>query len=114
MRNFLGTILVAASLSFAAGAAHANNYQRPAGYDPQSQTWLQEWDQWVDQFGEQFEDWIDGLLGIPDFDGGSSGGGGGGGGGTLAAPEIDPSGALAALTLLAGSLSVLRGRRAKK
>jgi hypothetical protein len=30
------------------------------------------------------------------------------------APEIDPSSALAGLTLLAGGLAVLRGRRSKK
>jgi hypothetical protein len=30
------------------------------------------------------------------------------------APEIDPASAMAALTLLAGSLAVLRGRLAKK
>jgi hypothetical protein len=30
------------------------------------------------------------------------------------APEIDPSGAIAGLTLLAGGLAVLRGRRAGK
>lgn len=31
-----------------------------------------------------------------------------------AAPEIDPAGAMAGLTLLAGGLAVLRGRRSKK
>jgi hypothetical protein len=31
-----------------------------------------------------------------------------------AAPEIDPTGAMAGLTLLAGGLAVLRGRRSKK
>jgi len=31
-----------------------------------------------------------------------------------AAPEIDPAGAASALTLLAGGLAVLRGRREKK
>lgn len=30
------------------------------------------------------------------------------------APEIDPSGAMAGLTLLAGGLAVLRGRRPRK
>jgi hypothetical protein len=33
---------------------------------------------------------------------------------SISAPEIDPAGALAALTLLAGSLAVLRGRRGRK
>lgn len=32
----------------------------------------------------------------------------------MTAPEVDPAGALTALTLLAGSLAVLRGRTAKK
>ena len=32
----------------------------------------------------------------------------------VSAPEIDPGGAFAALTLLAGSLAVLRGRRGGK
>jgi hypothetical protein len=36
---------------------------------------------------------------------------GGGGGGTVTAPEIDPTSAIAALTLLAGGLAVLRGGR---
>lgn len=35
-------------------------------------------------------------------------------GGAVAAPEIDPSGAMAGLSLLAGGLAVLRGRRSKK
>ncbi len=38
----------------------------------------------------------------------------GGQGGTTQAPEIDPSSAMAGLTLLAGGLAVLRGRRFKK
>jgi hypothetical protein len=33
--------------------------------------------------------------------------------GTLAAPEIDPASAISALTLLAGGLAVIRGRRTK-
>ncbi len=32
---------------------------------------------------------------------------------TVAAPEIDPGSAMAGLTLMAGGLAVLRGRRAK-
>jgi len=32
---------------------------------------------------------------------------------TIAAPEIDPAGAFGALTLLAGGLAVIRGRRTK-
>jgi hypothetical protein len=33
--------------------------------------------------------------------------------GVIAAPEMDPTSAIAALTLMLGSLAVLRGRRAK-
>jgi hypothetical protein len=42
--------------------------------------------------------------------GGSSGGGSSGGGGGMSAPEIDPASAASGLTLLLGSLLVLRGR----
>lgn len=108
MRKSLGAFLVALVLSIPVTAAHAGNYQRPGGFQPNDPTWLQQWDQWVDQFGQQFETWTDGLLGIP------STGGQGGGSGLVAAPELDPAGALAALTLLAGGLAVLRGRRAGK
>jgi hypothetical protein len=31
----------------------------------------------------------------------------------MAAPEIDPAGAMSAFTLLAGGLAVLRGRRSR-
>lgn len=34
-------------------------------------------------------------------------------GGVITAPEIDPASTIAALTLMLGSLAVLRGRRAK-
>jgi hypothetical protein len=34
-------------------------------------------------------------------------------GGTTSAPEIDPASAISALTLLAGGLAVIRGRRRK-
>jgi LPXTG-motif cell wall-anchored protein len=32
----------------------------------------------------------------------------------MSTPEIDPAGAMAGFTLLAGGLAVLRGRRSKK
>jgi hypothetical protein len=35
------------------------------------------------------------------------------GGGPVAAPEIDPASAMSALTLLAGGLAVVRGRKSK-
>jgi hypothetical protein len=45
---------------------------------------------------------------------GGSWSGSGGGGGQIAAPEIDPSSAVSALTLLLGGLVVLRGRFRKQ
>jgi|SRR6185437_6291408 len=109
MQKSLWAFLLALAICASSTAAYAGNSNGTLGFQPQNQTWLQEWDQWVDQFGEQFETWIDGLLGIPDVDSG----GGGGGGGSVAAPEMDPAGMLGALTLLAGGLVVIRGRRAK-
>jgi hypothetical protein len=49
------------------------------------------------------------ILSLGETTSASSGGGGGGG---LMAPEIDPASAASALTLLMGSLAVLRGYRA--
>jgi hypothetical protein len=52
-----------------------------------------------------------GYFAPPSFWGG---GGNGGPRGNIAAPEIDPSSAVTALTLLAGGLIVLRGRLRKQ
>jgi hypothetical protein len=41
-------------------------------------------------------------------------GNGGHGGSPVAAPEIDPASAFSALTLLAGGLAAIRGRKSKK
>lgn len=112
MRKSLGTFLAALVLSVSAATAHAQTYQQPAGFEPNNPTWLQQWDNWIDQFGQEFAQWIDGLLGIPYGAPGSSGGNGGSG--SVAAPEFDSAEALAALTLLSGGLAVLRGRRAKR
>jgi hypothetical protein len=109
MRKSLGIFVAALVLSVSAATAHAETYQRPAGFEPNNPTWLQEWNEWIDQFGQEFAQWIDSLLGIP-----YSGQGGNGGNGSVAAPEFDPAEALAALTLLSGGLAVLRGRRAKR
>jgi hypothetical protein len=49
-----------------------------------------------------------------DWNGGGNGGGDNGRGQHFAAPEIDPSSAVSALTLLAGGLVVLRGRFRKQ
>lgn len=37
-----------------------------------------------------------------------------GGGGTLAAPELDPTSSIAALTLAAGSIAIMVGRRVRR
>jgi hypothetical protein len=109
MRRSLGAILVALVLCVSIPAARAGGANQPSGFQPNNPTWLQAWDQWADQLGDQVEDLLDSAFGIPDVD--SSGGNGGGGSGAVAAPEIDPVSALAALTLLAGGLAVIRGRR---
>jgi hypothetical protein len=111
MRKFLGTLV----LSLAAmTAAYANPPGPPPGGWTQPKTgWtqseLQALDNWLDQFGEQFEDWFydtwGSVLGVSDPDSGH---------GTVAAPEFDPAAALAALSLLSGGLAVLRGRRSKR
>ena len=106
MQKSLWAFLLVLAISASSTAAHAGT-SPPPGFQPQNQTWLQEWDQWADQFGDQFETWVDNLFGISDVDSG------GGGGGSLAAPEMDPAGMLAALTLLAGGLAIIRGRRAR-
>lgn len=116
MRKLLAVLALSIS---ATAVAFANPSPQPSAPDgltqPRAgwtQTQLQAIDNWVDQFGEQFEDWFYDVwgprLGISDPDSGQSGGG------TVTAPEFDPASALAALTLLTGGLAVLRGRRAKR
>lgn len=117
MRKLLGVLVLSLSATVVAYAnppapSQPNNsgWTQPQGSWSQSD--LQALDKWLDQFGEQFEDWWwstwGAVLGIADPDSGQ------GGGGTAVAPEFDPAGALAALTLLSGGLAVLRGRRARK
>jgi hypothetical protein len=105
MRKALGILALSVS-ALMVGSVHAA--EKPIGLQRNNLTWLQSWDQWADQYGEQFETWIDGVLGVPDVDGNT------GGSGPVAAPELDPAGAMAAVTLLAGGLAVLRGRCARK
>jgi hypothetical protein len=58
---------------------------------------------------------LSGVISIAVYAPPSWGGHGGSGGpGHMTAPEIDPSSAIAALTLLLGSVTVLRSRVAKK
>ncbi len=98
MRKFLGIL----ALSLGATVAYANTTSPPP-----SQSWIQQTDNWLDQFGEQVEDWYWYCVNTADPDQGQSTG-------PVAAPELDPAGAMVALTLLAGGLAVARGRRAPK
>jgi hypothetical protein len=109
MPKSLWSFLLVLAIAVSSSTALADTSSPPAGFEPNNQTWLQQWDQWIDQFGEQIETWTDDVLGISDVDSGSSTGGGG----SVAAPEMDPAGILGAFTLLAGGLAVIRGRRAK-
>lgn len=103
---------IAALVLTVSTVAQAGTYQQPAGFQPDSATWVQQWDNWIDQLGQDFAQWLDGLLGIPYSSPGSAGGQGGSG--AVAAPEFDPASAMAALTLLSGGLAVLRGRRSRR
>jgi hypothetical protein len=124
MRKFLG--ILALSIG-AATTAYANpSPPRQLDHSAQVSTGLGSWlssqprsslqalDNYLDQFGgwlgswgQQLDSWVDHSLGESDDDASQ-------GSGPLAAPEFDPAGAMAALTLLAGGLAVLRGRRAPK
>lgn len=115
MRKFLGVL----ALSIAATAvAYAGppSPPPPGGWTQPKTGWtqseLQAIDNWLDQFGEKFEDWWyatwGAKLGITDPDEGS------GSSHPASAPELDPAAALAALTLLAGGLAAVRGRRSKQ
>jgi hypothetical protein len=57
---------------------------------------------------------LSGVVSVAVYAPPSWGWGGSGGPGHMMAPEIDPSSAVAALTLLLGSVMVLRSRVAKK
>lgn len=54
------------------------------------------------------------VVFVPPTWGGGGDGGGNPGSGHMTAPEIDPSSALTAMTLLLGGVTVLRARVAKK
>lgn len=112
MRKSSGTFIAALVLSVSAAVVHAGTYPQPSGFQPNNPTWLQAWDNWADQLGQELAQWLDGLLGIPYSAPGGSGGQGSPG--TVAAPEFDPASATAALTLLSGGLAVLRGRRSRR
>ncbi|HEV2268381.1 MAG TPA: hypothetical protein VGR92_02885 [Steroidobacteraceae bacterium] len=111
MRKLLAVLALSVSATAVAYASPVVTTQPQGGW---SQSDLQAIDNWLDQFGEQFEDWFYATwgpaFGITDPDSAHSGSGGG----TVAAPEFDPAEALAALTLLSGGLAVLRGRRSKR
>jgi hypothetical protein len=106
VRKFL--VVLALSLSTTA-VAYANPASPPQPNGGSAPGWQLAIDNWLDQRGEQFEDWWyttwGPKVGLSDPDAGGSG--------VVAAPEFDPAGMMAALTLLAGGLAVVRGRRAK-
>lgn len=119
MRKLLAVL--ALSISATAYASPSQSSDTSTGTQTQitwTQSELQALDTWLDQFGEQFEDWFystwGAILGITDPDSGQTNGNPSGGGTFAAAPEFDPASALAALTLLSGGLAVLRGRRSKR
>jgi hypothetical protein len=117
MRKLLGVLALSIS---ATAVAYANpppaaQPQAPGGWTQPQGGWtqgdLQALDNWLDQFGERFENWFyatwGSILGITDPDAGQ-------GGGAVSAPEFDPAEMIAALTLLSGGLAVLRGRGIRK
>lgn len=118
MRKLLGILALSISATAIAYASPAPQPSDTLGGTQTQISWsqsdLQALDNWLDQFGDKFEDWFYAtwgqILGITDPDSGHSTTGGG----TVAAPELDPASALAALTLLSGGLAVLRGRRSKR
>ena len=105
MGKFLGVL----ALTLCTTVAYANTAQLTN--QPVSTSTLQQWDNWADQLGQQFEDWFWTATGYTDPDQGSISTTGSG---PVSAPEFDPAAATAALTLLAGGLAALRGRRTKK
>ena len=95
MRKFLAILVLSVS---AIAAAHANpDHSSHGGRGWTSSQW-QSWENWL----EQFDNWFDQD---PHHQGP---------GGPVAAPEFGPAGAIVGLSLLAGGLAVVRGKRAKK
>ena len=113
MRKLLGIIVLSLS-AMAVAHAHQNSNPPPQNFGGSQWSWAQSgaWTQtqwqslenWASQFGNQFESWIEDQD--PYHQGPGSG--------PVAAPELDPASAFAALTLLAGGLAVVRGRRGSK
>ncbi len=111
MHKLIG--ILALSLTATVAYAHTPSTSQDNG-DGRSQhnSQLQSWDNYLDQmsghlnpYWQRADAWLDQALDESDnhSDDGS---------GPVAAPEFDPADAIAALTLLAGGLAVLRGRRA--
>lgn len=114
MRKILAVLALSIS---ATGVAAAHPTDISTHHHGWTRSELRALDKWLDRFGDSFEDWFYAswgpTLGITDPDSGHSESSGSRGG-TVAAPELDPAAALAALTLLSGGLAVLRGRRSKR
>lgn len=102
----MGKILAIVALSLCATAAYAGTATTTTTTTT-SQSELQQWDNYLDQFGEQIENAFWSAVGVADPDQNQSAT-------AVPAPEFDPAGAIAALTLLAGGLAVARGRRIPK
>jgi hypothetical protein len=110
MHKLLGVLVLSLSATV---VAYASPSPAPATTSPST---LQQLDNYIDgivaglgSYGDAVEDAFWSSMGLSDPDAGS-----GTGTGTVAAPELDPAGMFAALTLLSGGLAVLRGRRSSK
>lgn len=120
MRKFLGVLVLSLSVT----VAYANTAPPPrnsndtlaneSSLSTGSRGDLQALDNYLDQFGgwlgscgQQLDNWLDQTL-DDSHDSASQGSG------PVAAPEFDPAAAIAALTLLAGGLAAVRGRRKPK
>jgi 4-amino-4-deoxy-L-arabinose transferase-like glycosyltransferase len=96
----IGLLTLTATFSTAAFADNGNSIP-PAPQWSAGET--------AQEFWNAFETWLQEVIAdLTGQEGTPSGGG------TVAAPEIDPAGAMAALSLLVGGLAVMRGRRSSR
>jgi hypothetical protein len=111
VRKLLGVLALSIS---ATAVAYADPYIPTPPSSPPSQSTAQQWDSWWDSLEGEFGSWVGQLentfwsyWSLTDPDQGQ-------GSGTVSAPELDPAGMLAALTLLSGGLAVIRGRKTRR
>jgi hypothetical protein len=95
----IGLLTLTATFSTAAFADNDNSF-------PPAPQWT--WGESFPTFENALETWWQEIISELCGQQGTNGGG------TVAAPEIDPAGAMAALSLLAGGLAVMRGRRSTR